>query len=131
MTLSKIPSYEDLIDAQIVSVTGADGVQSTFVFDQQTRSMYVKDAQAAMNDQYCAFLHPDQCRDLIDLTARDEWGMAYRCWRRNKRPGSDAPREILRYYREDLHYAVFEQTFEVGTVAGVRIFTSSSMRRVE
>lgn len=49
MALTKIPSYSGLSDAQLISIDGADGIQTSYVYDKQTRSLLAKESQAVIS----------------------------------------------------------------------------------
>jgi hypothetical protein len=45
MSLSKIPSYTSLQDGQFISISGPDGVTTSYLYDEQQRALYFKESQ--------------------------------------------------------------------------------------
>lgn len=45
MSLSKIPSYTSLQDGQFISISGPDGVTTSYLYDSQQRALYFKESQ--------------------------------------------------------------------------------------
>jgi len=45
MSLTKIPSYTSLQDGQFISISGPDGITTSYLYDQQQRALYFKESQ--------------------------------------------------------------------------------------
>ena len=78
----------------------------------------------AAPEHYYAAVHPDLYADFVSITRRGQWADAYRAWRKDGKPGGDAPQAIWAAYGRTLDDMPL--TGEIGSIETFRFIESES-----